>query len=74
MTEGALAPMKLTPWYLAALSPFAVLGLSGALTGQLAILLVVFGIFFGTLSLGRITGAQGKGESPKAAETTSARA
>ena len=46
--------MKLTPWYLAALSPFAVLGFSGALTGQIAILLVVFGIFFGTLSLNRL--------------------
>ncbi len=43
--------MKLTPWYLAALSPFVVLGVTGALTGQIAILLVVFGIFFGTLSL-----------------------
>ncbi len=47
--------MKLTPWYLAALSPFAVLGFTGALTGQLAVLLVVLGIFFGTLSLGRMT-------------------
>lgn len=45
--------MKFTPWYLAALSPFVVLGMTGALTGQLAILLVVFGIFFGTLSLNR---------------------
>ncbi|GAC1351385.1 MAG: hypothetical protein NVSMB1_03890 [Polyangiales bacterium] len=47
--------MKLAPWYLAALSPFAVIGCTGALTGQLAVLLVVFGIFFGTLSLGRLT-------------------
>ncbi|MGZ3421320.1 MAG: hypothetical protein ACXVEE_25815 [Polyangiales bacterium] len=31
--------------------PFVVLGMSGALTGQVAILLVVFGIFYGTLSL-----------------------
>ena len=46
--------MKFTPWYLAALSPFVVLGMTGALTGQLAILMVVFGIFFGTLSLNRI--------------------
>ena len=49
--------MKLTPWYLAALSPFVVLGFTGALTGQLAVLLVVLGIFFGTLSLGRMTTA-----------------
>lgn len=45
--------MKFTPWYLAALFPFVALGMSGAMTGQLAILLVVFGIFFGTLSLNR---------------------
>jgi len=45
--------MKFTPWYLAALFPFVVLGMTGALTAQLAILLVVFGIFFGTLSLNR---------------------
>ena len=45
--------MKLTPWYLAALSPFAVLGFSGALVGHLAILLVVLGIFIGTLTLNR---------------------
>lgn len=47
--------MKFTPWYLAALSPFVVLGMTGGavLTGQLAILLVVLGIFFGTLSLNR---------------------
>ncbi|MBI2393925.1 MAG: hypothetical protein HYV09_30420 [Deltaproteobacteria bacterium] len=45
--------MKFTPWYLAALFPFVVLGMSGAMSGQLAILLVVLGIFFGTLSLNR---------------------
>jgi hypothetical protein len=45
--------MRLTPWYLAALAPFAVLGCSGAFYGHLAVLLLTFGIFFGTLSLGR---------------------
>lgn len=45
--------MKLTPWYLAALSPFAVLGFSSAVVGQIAILLVVLGIFVGTLTLNR---------------------
>ena len=50
--------MKLTPWYLAALSPFAVLGFSSALVGQLAILLVVVGIFVGTLTLNRRANAQ----------------
>jgi hypothetical protein len=34
-----------------------VLGFTGALTGQLAVLLVVLGIFFGTLSLGKMTAA-----------------
>ena len=45
--------MKLTPWYLAALAPFAVVGCSGAFYGHLAVLMLTFGIFFGTLSLGR---------------------
>jgi hypothetical protein len=49
--------MRFTPWYLAALSPFVVLGCADALSGQIAVLLVVFGIFFGTLSLGRMTAA-----------------
>ncbi len=45
--------MKLTPWYLAALAPFAVVGCSGAFYGHLAVLMLTFGIFFGTLSLGK---------------------
>jgi hypothetical protein len=47
--------MKITPWYLVALSPFAVLGFTGAFTAQFALLVVVLGIFFGTLSLNRFT-------------------
>ena len=47
--------MKLTPWFLAALAPFAVVGCSGALYGHLAVLMLTFGIFFGTLSLGKST-------------------
>ncbi len=50
--------MKFTPWYLAALFPFVVLGATGAMTGQLAILLVVLGIFFGTLSLDKFAAAR----------------
>jgi hypothetical protein len=53
--------MKLTPWYLAALAPFAVIGCSGALYGHLAVLLLTFGIFFGTLSLGRASRGTGAG-------------
>lgn len=60
--------MKFTPWYLAALFPFVVLGMTGAMTAQLAILLVVFGIFFGTLSLNRIAEVS----APKVAPPTEA--
>jgi hypothetical protein len=47
--------MKLAPWILAALAPFAVVGCSGALYGHLAVLMLTFGIFFGTLSLGKVS-------------------
>ncbi len=45
--------MKLTHWYVAALAPIAALGCLGTAVGHLAVLAVTFGIFFGTLSLGR---------------------
>ena len=45
--------MRLTPWYLLALAPFAVIGFSGLYYGHLAVLMLTFGIFFGTLSLGK---------------------
>jgi hypothetical protein len=45
--------MKITPWYLAALAPFAAIGYSGAYLGHAAVVLLTMGIFFGTLSLGR---------------------
>lgn len=44
---------KLTPWYLAAIAPIAVAGCAGTSVGHVAVLAVTFGIFFGTLSLGR---------------------
>jgi hypothetical protein len=44
--------MKWSPFYLAAVTPFAFLG-SGALLGQTVVLIVTLAIFFGTLSLGR---------------------
>jgi hypothetical protein len=47
--------MKLTPWYLAAIFPIAVVGCAGTFLGHLAVLAVTLGIFFGTLSLGRVT-------------------
>jgi hypothetical protein len=53
--------MKLTPWFVAALAPFAVVGCSGAFYGHLAVLMLTFGIFFGTLSLGRASRGTGPG-------------
>lgn len=45
--------MKITPWYLAALAPFAAIGCSGAYLGHAAVVVLTLGIFLGTLSLGR---------------------
>jgi hypothetical protein len=45
--------MKITPWYLAALAPFAAIGCSGAYLGHAAVVALTIGIFLGTLSLGR---------------------
>jgi hypothetical protein len=45
--------MRITPWYLAALTPFAAIGCSGAYLGHAAVLALTVGIFLGTLSLGR---------------------
>ena len=56
--------MKLTPWYLAALAPFAVVGFSGSFYGHVAVLMLTFGIFFGTLSLGRSAGTSPSSDRP----------
>lgn len=45
--------MRITPWYLAALAPFAAIGCSGAYLGHAAVIALTVGIFYGTLSLGR---------------------
>jgi hypothetical protein len=45
--------MKITPWYLAALAPFAAIGCSGAYLGHAAVVMLTIGIFLGTLSLGK---------------------
>ncbi|HVY49560.1 MAG TPA: hypothetical protein VHB21_26890 [Minicystis sp.] len=50
--------MKITPWYLAALAPFAAIGCSGAYLGHVAVVVLTLGIFLGTLSLGRTSPAQ----------------
>lgn len=49
--------MRITPWYLAALAPFAAAGCSGAYLGHAAVVALTVGIFFGTLSLGRTPAA-----------------
>ena len=46
-------PMKITPWYLAALAPFAAIGYSGAYLGHAVVVTLTIGIFVGTLALGR---------------------
>lgn len=45
--------MKIAPWYLAALAPFAALGYSGARLGHVVVVLLTVGIFWGTLQIGR---------------------
>jgi hypothetical protein len=42
---------KIAPWYLAALAPFAAIGYSGARMAHVVVLLVTFGIFWGTLRM-----------------------
>ena len=51
MNDGA--PMKIAPWYLAALAPFAAVGYSGAHLGHAFVIALTIGIFCGTLSQGR---------------------
>ncbi len=46
--------MKIAPWYLAALAPFAALGYSGAHLSHLFVVLLTMGIFAGTLTIGRL--------------------
>lgn len=45
--------MRIAPWYLAALAPFAAIGYSGAHMGHALVVLLTVGIFLGTLSMGR---------------------
>jgi len=45
--------MNLNPWYLAVPAALTLLAVTGAMGGQLAVLGVTLGIFFGTLSLGK---------------------
>jgi hypothetical protein len=47
------AKMRIAPWYLAALAPFAAIGYSGAHLGHAFVVLLTMGIFLGTLSMRR---------------------
>ena len=47
--------MKIAPWYLAALAPFAAVGYSGAHLGHAFVVALTIGIFCGTLSQGRVS-------------------
>lgn len=49
-SEGGTG-MKVAPWYLAALAPFAAIGYSGAHLGHAFVVLLTVGIFLGTVSL-----------------------
>jgi len=44
--------MKIAPWYLAALAPFAAIGYSGAHLGHAFVVILTIGIFLGTLGMG----------------------
>ena len=50
--------MKVAPWFVAAIAPFAVIGFGSSYFGHLAVVVLTLGIFFGTLSLGK-TGSVG---------------
>jgi hypothetical protein len=48
--------MRIAPWYLAALAPFAAIGYSGAHLAHAFVVLLVIGIFLGTLTMRRSSG------------------
>jgi hypothetical protein len=52
-TSGHGAKMRIAPWYLAALAPFAAIGYSGAHLGHAFVVLLTVGIFLGTLTMRR---------------------
>ena len=45
--------MRITPWYRAALAPFAAIGSSAHYIGHAAVVLLTLAIFLGTRTLGR---------------------
>jgi hypothetical protein len=55
--------MKFTPWFLAALAPFAAIAYNGYL-GHAVVVVLTVGIFLGTLSLGKTVAAEGHAQAP----------
>lgn len=58
--------MKITPWYLAALAPFAAIGCSGSYLGHAFVVVLTIGIFWGTLSLNRAPASSSSSDPPNA--------
>ena len=63
--------MKITPWYLAALAPFAAIGYSGAYLGHAVVVMLTIGIFAGTLALGRAERPAPQNEQPAGPDAAS---
>jgi hypothetical protein len=59
--------MKFTPWYLAALTPFAAIGCSGAYLGHAAVVALTVSIFLGTVSLNKVPASPPGTKPPTAA-------
>lgn len=57
--------MKIAPWYLAALAPFAAIGYSGAHLGHVFVVLLTIGIFLGTLTMSKGVSDAGMLRGPK---------
>ncbi len=56
--------MKIAPWFLAALAPFAAVGYSGAHLGHAVVVLLTIGIFLGTLTMGTSRSLPGPNTDP----------
>lgn len=56
VSERGGTRMRIAPWYLAALAPFAAIGYSGAHLAHAFVVLLVIGIFLGTLTMRRSSG------------------
>ena len=57
--------MKIAPWYLAALAPFAAIGYSGAHLAHVFVVVLTIGIFLGTLTMSKGVKDGGMLQGPK---------